>query len=92
MNAVTDRHLSTEKKAALGQFFTSSPVAKLMASMSANEVDELHILDPGAGTGSLFSAAVAQAITRGVQPSVIRVTAYEVDKHLLPVLHNSAAA
>ncbi len=43
---------------------------------------EPHILDPGAGVGSLFAASVAKLCTNDRRPSTIRVTAYEIDPQL----------
>lgn len=73
-------------KAALGQFFTPLPVAQFMASMLTCPEPEVHILDAGAGIGSLFAASVADLCTRPTPPERIRVSAFELDPALLPAL------
>jgi adenine-specific DNA-methyltransferase len=76
------RKLDQGRKAELGQFLTPAPIARLMASM-LNEADEqVRLLDPGAGVGSLFTAAVGEFCRREVRPQAIHVTAYEIDPKL----------
>ncbi len=80
VNAI--RALDARRKLAYGQFFTPPPVATRMAAMlNSNEVSP-HILDAGAGVGSLFAACVAQLCEKEQRPRTIRVTAYEVDPFL----------
>lgn len=72
-----------EKKANLGQFFTPASIARFMASMLKMPSTTLHILDAGAGVGSLFAACIAEACTRETRPEHIRITAYEIDTELI---------
>jgi adenine-specific DNA-methyltransferase len=78
-----------ERKAALGQFLTPAPIARFMASLFTFPAPTLHILDAGAGVGSLFAACVAEICRREDRPERISVTAYEVDPLLLESLHHS---
>ncbi|HEY1351807.1 MAG TPA: Eco57I restriction-modification methylase domain-containing protein [Ktedonobacteraceae bacterium] len=78
-----------ERKAALGQFLTPAPIARLMASLLTLSAPTLHILDAGAGVGSLFAACVAEICQREDRPERISVTAYEVDPMLLEYLHDT---
>ena len=43
------RRLDPAHRAEMGQFFTPSPVARLMASMFTKRPQKLTIIDPGAG-------------------------------------------
>lgn len=86
------RALDPETRARLGQFFTPEPVAALMASMLDCRQPEVHILDAGAGAGSLFAALVALLCGRGKPPRRITVTAYEVDERLMPYLRQTLQA
>ena len=79
----------TLQKENLRQYFTSSKLANFMASMMDYSQNEIRILDPGAGIGSLFVACVAKACEMKRPPRRITVTAYEVDRHLHECLHNS---
>lgn len=73
-------------RAELGQFFTPSPVATLMASMLELRGSTIRLLDPGAGVGVLVAACVAELITRRKRPLQLRVTACEVDPCLADYL------
>lgn len=76
------RHLTPAKRSSLGQFLTPAPLARLMASMIESNSEEIRILDPGAGVGSLFTAAVQELLSRPRPPKSITVTAYELDPFL----------
>lgn len=79
-------------RAELGQFLTSSGVAELMASMPGFPGDEVRILDPGAGVGTLFAACVAELCRRPKRPKRIHVTAYEIDQGFALYLQQTVAA
>lgn len=63
----------------LGQFMTPASVARFMASLFGDLPEEIHLLDPGAGVGSLTAAFVQEACSRRSKPRSINVTAYELD-------------
>lgn len=90
------RTLDPEHQAAMGQFLTPAPVARLMASMLGPPTNEVRLLDPGAGVGSLTAAAVASFCAGKRRPRVICVAAYELDSalfaHLRETLLRCAAA
>lgn len=73
----------------LGQFLTPEPVAALMASMLGPSPPSIHILDPGAGVGSLFTACIVELLHRPTRPEHIKVTAYEVDPPMIDYLHQT---
>lgn len=81
--------LDAARKAELGQFFSSAPVARLMAGMLECDLPYVRILDPGAGVGSLFAACVAELCHRRRRPERIEVTAYEIDGDLIPYLEQT---
>lgn len=80
------RRLVPERRAEFGQFLTPIGVAGLMASMFELASDEVRLLDPGAGVGSLFAATVAELCQRPKKPSRISITAYELDPMLADYL------
>lgn len=84
------RQLENSKCAEFGQFFTPISVARLMVSMF-DEVrnDDIHIIDPGAGIGTLFSALILRLCTEPIKPSKISVTAYEIEPLFFPYLNNT---
>jgi adenine-specific DNA-methyltransferase len=81
------RKMRSDKKVELGQFLTSMPVAQFMASMVLASTPAIHILDAGAGVGTLFAALVAELCQRPIRPQVVTVTAYEIDESLVEYLH-----
>jgi adenine-specific DNA-methyltransferase len=86
------RKLDNGRKAALGQFLTPAPVARLMASLLKETRKPVHLLDPGAGVGTLFAAAVAEFCRREVRPPAVHVTAYEIDPKLAEYLPDTFRA
>ena len=54
-----------------------------MASLFICDEPNIHILDAGAGVGSLFAALVEILCQREVKPQSIRVTAYEIDELMI---------
>ncbi len=81
-----DRH---KKKDKFKQYFSSASLSKLMASMMSYKKNEIDILDPGAGIGALSVACIEEIINNNFRPNVIRITAYEIDKSLIPYLEKS---
>ncbi len=73
--------LDQEKKSELGQFMTPSSVARFMASMfDPSSHSKTHVLDAGAGTGSLLTAFLQKY--KEWNHEALAVTAYEIDDHL----------
>ena len=81
-----NRKLKENHKAAMGQFLTPMPIARFMAAMLQHHTSQVHILDAGAGIGTLFAACVAELCHRQHKPTHIQVTAYEIDKSLAEYL------
>lgn len=79
-----------KRKEKLGQFLTPAPVAELMAGMF-EQLDFSHIslLDPGAGTGSLLAAFVANLCHKQKRPANLNIVAYEIDPFLIGYLHHT---
>ena len=73
--------LDPPHRTALGQFFTPSPAASLIASMLTGcDTRRVRLLDPGAGVGSLTAAAVEHFLRLGVRE--VNVVAWEIDEQL----------
>lgn len=70
------------RKQKLEQYFSSEPLAQLMASMMDYREKTVKILDPGAGAGSLFLACVKAICSKKNRPDRIEVTSYEIDRFL----------
>ena len=86
--AATER-LDPASRAALGQFLTPAPVASLMAGMFAAGGRQVHVLDPGAGIGTLAASLVLTLCGRTTPPERIDVTAYEIDLVLVRYLQDT---
>jgi adenine-specific DNA-methyltransferase len=76
------KSLDRQRRAALGQYFTPSPAARLIASMLApdNARKVVRLLDPGAGVGSLTAAAVEHLADRGILE--LDIVVWEIDETL----------
>ena len=85
------RHLAPDTRARLGQYLTPAPLADQMASYLACPQRDVHILDGGAGTGTLFASVVMRLCQRSSPPASIRLTAYEIDPLFAPYLAQSVA-
>ena len=70
----------------IGQFLTPSTIAKFMSSMFEKVSPHTRILDPGAGTGVLFTALIETLLSKDDRPLSIEVAAYETDTTVLPFL------
>lgn len=60
-----------------------------MAGLFTHRPDTLHVLDLGAGVGSLSAALVAAACTWQTPPARIKITAYEIDPVLREYLQST---
>ena len=69
-----------------GQFFTSIETARFMASLfDLPDKNELHILDPGAGSG-ILSIALLENIFKEDDAVTVHLTCYENDPNIQPLL------
>jgi len=92
-NIKTDSQLSSpvplSSKSALGQYMTPSNISMFMVSLFSRRQGPLHLLDPGAGQGSL-SCAFLEAWESGYfsfQPGTLNT--FEIDGELLPALQKN---
>lgn len=82
--------LHYERRAQLGQFMTPSHIARFMASLFIERVQEsIFLLDAGAGVGSLTAAFLERVQTGWGSFRQVRATAYEIDPALLRVLEKN---
>jgi len=77
------RRLNKNRQSDWGQFFTSPKIAAMMGNMFTNFPSTIHLLDAGAGVGTLTAAFIAQVIESKSGVKEIFVTAYELDQNLL---------
>ncbi len=77
------QRLDPRRRALMGQFLTPASVAAFMARMFEGRKPALHVLDAGAGVGSLSAAFVAEMCRRPRRPDSIALTAYEIDPMLV---------
>lgn len=81
--------LDVDRRGRLGQFMTPPPVAQLMARMFNDLSGDIHLLDAGAGVGSLTAAFIEEAIARKRRPTAITTNAYELEPLLLTHLEQT---
>ncbi|TVP78205.1 MAG: modification methylase [Puniceicoccaceae bacterium] len=82
--------LDEKRRGLMGQFMTPAPVARLMATMFDDLSGDLHLLDAGAGVGSLTAAFVENACSRNRAPKSITLNAYELEPALTKQLTQTA--
>lgn len=95
--ALVDRHhldavrqLDQAERAKLGQFMTPMPVAKFMASLfSKLDWQTIHLLDAGAGVGSLTTAVIETICSQVNHPDKVQATLYEIEPRLITYLHKT---
>lgn len=81
--------LDSNRQKENSQYFTPLAIAKLMVSMVSVNKRTIDILDPGAGSGILSSAAVSRIIKSELKPEHISITAIENDPYLIPYLSDT---
>lgn len=82
------RHKRYERSK-IGQFLTPAAIAQFMARLFERDVQDVRILDAGAGAGMLFAAVVDALISRNRRPRSIDVVAYENAEAVLPYLEEA---
>ncbi len=84
--------LDPEEQRRLGQYFTPAPAAALIASLPAVHAlpARTHVLDPGAGSGSL-TAALVDRLARERPGLAVHVVAVETDPAVIPALAETLA-
>ena len=84
----SNKDLDPQKKAALGQFFTTEPVSMFMASLFNSIRGDVKLLDPGCGPGSLTAAFVDETINRKTCKS-LEIVACDIEKAVSPYIKES---
>lgn len=78
-----NQKLNLARKSELGQFMTPSSVAQFMASLFyPSNFAAIHLLDAGAGIGSLTAAFLERWLAEEITTKSVQVTAYEIDPTL----------
>jgi len=86
---IANGKLRRETKGAFGQYMTPAPIASFMAALlPVSGKQEIRLLDPGAGVGSLSSAFV-EALCKKRISNHIDINAYEIDPVLWPYLEET---
>ncbi len=83
--------LDPKKRSVLGQYMTPAPIGRFMASLFDDLTGDLHILDPGAGVGSLTAALVERLCDAAVKPDSAELVTYEIESLLIEYLKNTLA-
>lgn len=78
------QQVTTAHKKTNGQFFTPTPIARLLSSFCDISKTKVRILDPGCGTAILSCALIEHLVE--VQTGIERIesVAYETDLELIP--------
>ncbi len=84
------RKLVPKKRSEMGQFLTSVPIARFMASLfDSVEYGQIRLLDAGAGVGSLTAAFVEEFCSRTTHPQEIYIKAYELEPTMIEYLQST---
>jgi len=75
-------NLDPKKRGELGQYFTSEPISRFMASLFSNISGEIRLLDPGCGPCSLTAAFTERALNE--KPNEITATCYDIEERIKP--------
>ena len=84
------RAIAAKRKSQLGQFFTPARTARFMAGLFVQTPNSsCHLLDAGAGIGSLSAAFLERLASGGLDYQHITIDAFERDESLHPYLHKT---
>lgn len=87
---VPSQSTKSTRKSQLGQFFTPARIARFMAELLSQGVnDRCRLLDAGAGTGALSAAFLDRWVSGGLRFSEVKIDAFEIDELLHPLLHET---
>ena len=90
---ILSRSTETKRKSQLGQFLTPSRTARFMAALFTSQAEKTcHLLDPGAGIGSLSSAFLERCALGGLGFDKVEVTAFELDATLHKEIEQSLSS
>src|SRR5438034_6398132 len=78
-----------EKKQELGQYRTPEAIGSFMVSLFEDYPTEIRLLDAGAGDGALTAAYVKRLCDNRLRSKRISVTAYELDRAMVPTLERT---
>ena len=78
------QQVTTKHKKINGQFFTPTPIARLLASFCDLSKTRIRILDPGCGTAILSCALIEHLVEVQNEIEHIDLVAYETDFELIP--------
>lgn len=79
--------LDPKDRSFLGQYLTQQRIAEFMASLFNNITDEISLLDPGAGLGTLTAAFIVEASRNTHTPSNIHAELFEIDPKMIDGLN-----
>jgi tRNA1(Val) A37 N6-methylase TrmN6 len=88
------KNTDAKRKSQFGQFLTPAKTAEFMASLftSKSDFEDCHLLDAGAGIGSLSSAFLERCIGTELSFKKVEVTAFELDYLIHEELNNSLSS
>jgi tRNA1(Val) A37 N6-methylase TrmN6 len=90
---IVSKRTEAKRKSQLGQYLTPAKTAQFMAGLFAPSIsEECHLLDPGAGIGSLASAFLERCIVGDLNFKTIKIEAFEIDDLLYKELEKTLAA
>ncbi len=78
--------IDAAQRGKMGQFLTPPDVGTLLAQMFDSIVDDVTLLDSGAGVGALTAAFVEETLRREQKPKSLHLTAWEVEDRFVPGL------
>lgn len=78
-------------KEVLGQYFTPYSIARFMSSLFPVTEDNIKLLDPGAGIGTLNCSFLERIVKENWNTPKIRVVAYDIDKNVQNILEQNLA-
>ncbi|MEK0336565.1 MAG: N-6 DNA methylase, partial [Nitrosopumilus sp.] len=80
--------LDPKTKSSLGQFFTASPICLYMVSLFNKINNDVNLLDPGCGPGSLTASFVEEALKRK-SVHTINIDAFDIEKKIKPYINET---
>jgi adenine-specific DNA-methyltransferase len=81
--------LDPKRRSKFGQYMTPVALARFLASLFDPVKDDVYLLDPGAGVGSLTAAFIERICSAPIKPRTANFVCYEIEPLMIKYLQST---